>query len=139
MDRKRYYMSMTEQYFMYHTIHELVKNEQYELIHMNPKLNEVWILKQNRNKSTVIRFSQTEFDWKNQLKADIASVLQRVKMVGKSFRGKKIDIMNVYVTRHEPIDQWQSLKQPLVWKDKRSEERRVGKEKRSRRGRTERI
>ncbi|HLR42446.1 MAG TPA: rhomboid family intramembrane serine protease [Pseudogracilibacillus sp.] len=132
-------MSMTEQYFMYHTIHELVKNEQYELIHMNPKLNEVWILKQNRNKSTVIRFSQTEFDWKNQLKADIASVLQRVKMVGKSFRGKKIDIMNVYVTRHEPIDQWQSLKQPLVWKDKKevsmkvyyiSEENKVDEKKR---------
>lgn len=112
-------MSMTEQYFMYHTIHELVKNEQYELIHMNPKLNEVWILKQNRNKLTVIRFSQTEFDWKNQLKADIVSVLQRVKMIGKSFRSKKIDVMNVYVTRHEPIDQWQSLKQPLVWKDKK--------------------
>lgn len=112
-------MSMTEQYFMYHTIHELLKNEQYELIHMNPKLNEVWILKQNRNKSTVIRFSQTEFDWKNQLKADIASVLQRVRMIGKSFRGKKIDVMNVYVTRHEPIDQWQSLKQPLMWKDKK--------------------
>src|SRR5699024_12537715 len=74
-----------------------------------------------------------------QMKANIASVLQRVKMVGKSFRGKKIDIMNVYVTRHEPIDQWQSLKQLLVWKDKKevsmkvyyiSEENKVDEKKR---------
>lgn len=112
-------MSITEQYFMYHTIHELVKNEQYELLHMNPKTNEVWILKQDRTKSTVIRFSQKEFDWQNQLKADIASVLQRVKMIGSSFRGKKIDVLNVYVSHHEPIDQWQNLKRPLHWKDKK--------------------
>lgn len=112
-------MSITDQYFMYHTIHELVKNEQYEVIHMNPKTNEVWIKKENRHHSTIIRFSQKDFDWKNQLKSDIANVLQRVNLMAKTLRGKHIQIMNIYVTRHEPIDQWESLKKTLLWKDKK--------------------
>src|SRR5699024_5166406 len=35
------------------------------------------------------------------------------------FIGKEIDVSNIYVTEHEPVDSWNELKQPMVMKDKK--------------------
>jgi rhomboid protease GluP len=113
-------MYLTEQYHMYHLAYHLVTMEQYDMLHMNQQTNEVWLEKQNRKVSTIIRFVQGGFDWKNHLKADVVSVFQRVKAMGKLIIGKKVEIYNIYITEHEPVDDWETLKKPMMLKAKKS-------------------
>src|SRR5690625_3050698 len=112
-------MEIQEQYLMYQLAYKLVNEEQYEMLHINPKSNEVWLEKQSRQSSKLIRIVQRGFDWKNHLKKDIASVFKRIKLMNKHFIGKEIDVSNIYVTEHEPVDRWNELKQPMVMKDKK--------------------
>jgi len=112
-------MEIQEQYLMYQLAYKLVNEEQYEMLHINPKSNEVWLEKQSRQSSKLIRIVQRGFDWKNHLKKDIAFVFKRIKLMNKHFIGKEIDVSNIYVTEHEPVDSWNELKQPMVMKDKK--------------------
>lgn len=112
-------MHTTEQYIMYQLAYKLVKEDQYEMLHINPKTNEVWLEKQSRQVSRVIRFVHRGFDWKNHLKADIAGVFQRVKAMNKHFIGKNIEVFNVYVTSDEPVDSWETLKKPMILKERK--------------------
>lgn len=112
-------MYLTEQYFMYQLAYRLVTEENYEMLHINSNTNEVWLEKQSRKVSKVIRFVHRGFDWKNHLKKDIATVFQRVKIMNKYFVGRDIEIFNVYVSNHEPVDSWETLKKPMLMKEKK--------------------
>src|SRR5699024_9717272 len=108
-------MEIQEQYLMYQLAYKLVNEEQYEMLHINPKSNEVWLEKQSRQSSKLIRIVQRGFDWKNHLKKDIASVFKRVKLMNK----QENDESKIYVKEHEPVDSWNELKQLIVMKDKK--------------------
>lgn len=110
---------MNEQYYMYQLAYKLVAEDNYDVLHFNVKANEIWLEKQTRKVSKVIRLVQRGFNWKNHLKADIASVFQRVRAMNKYFVGKDIEIMNVYVTDDEPVDSWETLKKTLLMKEKK--------------------
>lgn len=111
-------MYVTEQYYMYRLAYDFVMEDKYEMLYMNPKTNELWLEKNGGNVSTIIRFIHKGFDWKNHLKTDIAQVFQRVKAMRKYFLGKHVEIFNVYVTSHEPVDDWEILKKPMQLKEK---------------------
>lgn len=112
-------MHINEQYLMYQLAYKLIKEDDFDMLHINPKFNEVWLEKQSRQKSKVIRLIHRGFDWKNHLKRDVASVFQRVTKMGNHFIGKNIEIVNVYITEHEPVDNWDELKQTLQMKHKK--------------------
>lgn len=112
-------MYITEQFNMYQLAYHLVRNEQFQILHMNNQTDEIWLEKQNRKQSTVIRFIHKGFDWKNHLKTDIAGVFHRVKTMMGFFIGRKIEIYNLYVTEHEPVDDWETLKKPMLLKAKK--------------------
>lgn len=113
-------MYITEQYMMYQLAYKLVQEDKYDMLHINPKSNEIWLEKQSSNVSRIIRLVHRGFDWKNHLKTDIASVFHRIKKMNKHFIGKNIEVFNVYVTEDEPVDSWESLKKPMMMKDKKS-------------------
>lgn len=112
-------MNIQEQYLMYQLAYKLVNEEAYEMLHINPKSNEIWLEKQTRKTSKIIRFIHRGFDWKNYLKKDIASVFKRIKLMNKHFIGKEVEVYNIYVTEHEPVDSWYDLKKPMIMKDKK--------------------
>lgn len=112
-------MVNTKQYNMYHLAYSLIKQDNFEIIHMNVKENEIWLEKVEGKISKVVRFIQKGFDWKNHLKLDIATVFQRVKGVKQFLRKNNIEIYNVYITEHEPVDSWETLKRPIQLKEKR--------------------
>lgn len=112
-------MYITEQYNMYRLAYDLITTDKYEILHMNPQTDELWLEKYERNVSKVVRFIHKGFDWKNHLKTDIASVFQRVKAMKRFFVGKNIEIYNVYITSHEPVDDWELLKKPMQLKEKK--------------------
>src|SRR5699024_2477839 len=72
-----------------------------------------------RKTSKLIRLIHRGFDWKNHLKKDIASVFKRIKLMDKHLIGKEVDMYNIYITEHEPVDSWDVLKKPMVMKDRK--------------------
>ncbi|GGN63835.1 MULTISPECIES: rhomboid family intramembrane serine protease [Oceanobacillus] len=106
-------MSLNEQYLLYTFANDLVKNHRFNLLYLNEKTNEVWLEKNENRTSIVVRLIHKGFDWKNHLKQDISFLFQRVRNV-KQLLGKNIEVYNLYFTKHQPVDTWEILKQPLT-------------------------
>lgn len=113
-------MYITNEYKLYRFAYELIKNEGYDIIHLNAERSEIWLEKYENRISKVIRLIHKEFDWKNHLKADIASAFQRIKMLQKMFIGKSIEVYNIYISTYEPVDDWQRLLRPMQLKERKS-------------------
>ncbi|HLR74479.1 MAG TPA: rhomboid family intramembrane serine protease [Virgibacillus sp.] len=112
-------MYIQDQYSMYRLVHTLLSNGDYELIHINPQIEEIWLEKYEKRTSHVVRLIHRGFDWKNHLKADISSVFRKANAMRRFFRGKSIQLYNVYVSSHAPVDEWEELKKPLRLNEKR--------------------
>lgn len=113
-------MYVNEQYQLYQLAHHLVTVDQYEIFHINNKEEEVWLEKYESKTSKVIRLIHKGYDWKNHLKTDIARVFQKTKAMKKLLLGKKIEIHNVYISSHTPIDEWEMLKKQIQLNEKNS-------------------
>lgn len=112
-------MFITEQYHLYHLGYQLVAEDDFEVIYFNERRNELWLEKYENRISKVIRLVQHGFDWKNHLKSDIAHVFTRARALKKYFMSDRIHIYNVYVSSHEPVDDWEGLKRPLQLNEKK--------------------
>src|SRR5699024_82018 len=97
------HVGVNDQYCLYTLVDYFLRNEDFQLLYMNGKTDEVWLQKQKKQQSTVLRFIQKEFDWKNHLKNDIAKVFQRVMTLKHIFQGKNIEVNNVYIYVNKQI------------------------------------
>lgn len=111
-------MYLSEQYVTYQLAYNLSNNEGYDVLHLNENKEEVWLEKYENNTSKIIRILHQGFDWKNYLKKDIAQVFQQTKAMKQLFLGKNIEVYNVYISSHTPIDDWDILKKPLQLNEK---------------------
>lgn len=111
-------MFLQEQHLLYELAYTLVVKENFNLLHINKEDNEIWLEKVEHKKSKVIRLLHKGFDWKNHLKTDVARVFQKTKAIKKLLTGKTIDIYNVYISTHQPVDSWEELKRPMLLKEK---------------------
>src|SRR5699024_725062 len=113
-------MNVKENYLMYSLVYQMVKDEQYELLHINDQIKEVWLQKYENKISKVIRITSQGFDWKNHLKKDIAQVFQKTKALKRYLSRKEVQINNIYLTKHTPVDDWEMLKKPMMLKEKKT-------------------
>ncbi|WP_188453656.1 rhomboid family protein [Virgibacillus oceani] len=111
-------MYLSEQYLMYRTAHLLVERYQFEVLHLNDNEGEIWLEKFENRTSHIVRLLHKGFDWKNHLKKDIALVFQKTKAMTRYLQGKNIEIHNVYISSHAPVDDWESLKKPMLLNEK---------------------
>lgn len=111
-------MYLSEQYYLYYFTDHLIRNENYKVFHFNIKKNEVWLMKKKWRETKIIRLIQKGFDWRNHLKNDIASIFKRVQSLQRHIGSRNIEIYNVYISDIEPVDDWQSLRQPLHLKSR---------------------
>ncbi|WP_099158506.1 rhomboid family intramembrane serine protease [Virgibacillus ndiopensis] len=111
-------MYLSEQYLMYRTAYLLVKNHHFEVLHINNQEEEIWLEKFENKTSHIVRLVHNGFSWTNHLKKDIALVFQKTKAMVRYLQGKHIEIHNVYVSSHAPVDDWELLKKPLQLNEK---------------------
>lgn len=111
-------MNFKDNYLMYLTAYQLVSDQDYELLHINDQIKEIWLQKYENNISKVIRLTTQGFDWKNHLKKDIAQVFQKTKALKRYLSKKQVEINNIYITEHSPVDDWEMLKKPMMLKEK---------------------
>lgn len=111
-------MYLNEQYAVYQMAHHLVVNNQFEVLHIDSDHNEIWLEKSKHKISKVIRLVHHGFDWKNHLKKDIAIVFQKTKAMRTLLTGKQVELYNVYVSSHTPVDDWEVFKKPMQLNEK---------------------
>lgn len=111
-------MNLKDNYLLYATAYQLVTDDDYELLHINDQIKEVWLHKYENKTSRVIRLTSQGFDWKNHLKKDIAQVFQKMKILKGYLSRKKVEINNIYISKLAPIDDWEVLKRPMMLKEK---------------------
>lgn len=112
-------MKTNEKLEMYHIAYELVRKENYDVLYVNAENHEIWLEKKIKRKSNIIRFTYKSFDWANQLKSDIAHVLQRVDQLKKMLR-RPVEVFNLYFSSQMPVDDWSNLKGSLQLKNNKS-------------------
>jgi len=101
---------------MNHIAFELIRYDHYEILHVSEQNNEIWLEKYENKTSKVIRVTTSGFDWTNELKRDITHVFNKINSMGNLLVGKIIDIRNIYVSEHPPVDSWEVLKKPISLK-----------------------
>lgn len=133
-------MYLEEQFYLYHFADHLIQHEHFKVLHFNIQKNELWLMKRKWRQTKIVRLIQQGFDWKNHLKNDIASLFNRIHHLERHIGGRNVEIYNVYISRLEPVDDWESLKQPIqlksryplkmnvfyiTWDNRRREEKRL--------------
>src|SRR5690625_3333458 len=113
-------MNVKENYLMYLTAFELVSVQGYELLHINDQIKEIWLQKDENKTSKVLRLTTQEFNWKNHLKKDIAQVFQKTLALKRYLSRKSVEVNNIYITKHAPVDDWETLKKPMLLKEKKN-------------------
>ena len=111
-------MFLDEKYKLYHIAYHLVTDNNFDILHINEKTNEIWLEKHENKISTVVRIVHNGFDWKNHLKRDIAHVFQKSESIKKLTRSKRVELYNIYISSHTPVDDWEVLKKPMQLKEK---------------------
>lgn len=111
-------MNEKENNLMYALVYQMVKKENYELLHINDQIKEIWLQKYENKVSKVIRLTSQSFDWANHLKRDIAQVFQKTKALKRYLYRKKVEVYNVYITTYAPVDDWEMLTKPMMLKEK---------------------
>ncbi|EQB35965.1 hypothetical protein M948_13095 [Virgibacillus sp. CM-4] len=112
-------MYINEQYTMYKLAYHFITKLEYDVLYVSEQEHEIWLEQHEGSKSTVIRFTTKGFDWKNHLKKDIALVFQKVKAMKKLLQAKTINIHNIYISEHTPVDDWEILKKPMQLNEKK--------------------
>lgn len=110
-------MNTNDSYIMHTLAYKLVDQEGYEVIHM--KEEEIWLERYKNKHSYIVRLTLKGYDWKNYLKKDIFTALQKVSKMKRLFNGRKMTLFNVYISSHYPLDSWEYLKKPIQLKDKK--------------------
>src|SRR5690625_525476 len=106
-------MYIQDKYKLYRIVHSLMINDEYTLLHVNIDRNIVWLEKNERRLSRVIRLSLQGFDWKNHLKQDMSQALQLIDTNKRFIRGKIVEFYNIYISSHQPVDSWLDLTRPI--------------------------
>lgn len=113
-------MTLGRKFIQYSLAFQLVKEKSYDILYVSDSNNgEIWLKKEvDRKNISVIRIAVNGFHWKNHLKNDVMSVFQKVQTIKKMFKRKNINISNIYIATHSPVDDWEILKKPMHLKDK---------------------
>lgn len=110
-------MYLDESYTMYKLACHLIDEDGFELLNINEN-EELWLEKREGKTSQVVRLFHGGFDWKNHLKKDIGQVFQKAKAMRRYFSGKYIEIHNIYIDSHTPVDDWEALKKQMQLNEK---------------------
>ncbi|WP_010096996.1 rhomboid family intramembrane serine protease [Ornithinibacillus scapharcae] len=111
-------MENKSQLTMYTIAHQLAMNHGFDVLYMNNNVQEIWLEKVVDKTSRIVRISTIGFDWKNHLKKDVAIVFQKTKAMKKLLQGKHVEVHNVYISPHSPVDSWEILKKPMIVQEK---------------------
>ncbi|WP_159438112.1 rhomboid family protein [Salimicrobium flavidum] len=99
---------MEQQYFFWKLAYDLVSRHNFEIVHLHLQHGEVWLEKSSQGKTHIIRLLQKEFNWSNQVKADIDHINRQMEKNRRYFSGRKKEMHVIYIAQYPPVDDFTS-------------------------------
>ncbi|UOQ42519.1 rhomboid family intramembrane serine protease [Halobacillus salinarum] len=107
-------MFLRQEYTFWKISSDLVISHGFEILHMSPNEDEIWLEKELNWKTHVVRLKLGQWNWKNQLKFDLNRTYQQVKQNRALFSGGKAVLHTLYISEYPPVDDWQDVTEELV-------------------------
>lgn len=112
-------MYIEESYYFWRMASDLMLNHDFEILHLNEDIHEVWLERNIAKKAVVVRLHQQTYDWSNQLKQDQDHVFKKTKELKRDLIGKEIEVHNVYISEFPPVDEWSNRQEPVHLKGRK--------------------
>jgi rhomboid protease GluP len=96
-----------QDYTFWKLTQKLVMEKEYRVLQVSTSNQEIWLESTVRELPMLVRILRYDLDWSNWMQRDMETTLQKVKLVSKKLRSKKIDVANIYVSTYPPVDEWQ--------------------------------
>ncbi|MBB6454273.1 rhomboid protease GluP [Salirhabdus euzebyi] len=113
-------MFYQNEFYFWKISHYLMDQYEFDLIQVDERNHEIWLEGVINKKRHVIRLFMHDFDWTNHLKKDLAYLIERIKKVKGLLRGKDVEVHNIYISQYPPVDDWYSVKKPIVVKERKN-------------------
>lgn len=113
-------MYISELYTLYSLARKLIDEDKYEVLHINHQTDEMWLKKTHRRKATILRLSNRGFNWKNELKSDMARTFKVFESFQHRINSREIHIHNIYISTYPPVDTWEMLKEPVHFRKRKN-------------------
>ncbi|WP_079479664.1 rhomboid family protein [Halobacillus salinus] len=102
-------MFVEQSYYFWKFVYELVVVHDFQVLHLHTKDQEVWLEKEHQWKTNVVRIKQKQVNWSNELKRELFMVQQQLKKNRKLFRGGRVTVHTIYISEHQPVDEWEHV------------------------------
>ncbi|RXI99455.1 rhomboid family intramembrane serine protease [Anaerobacillus alkaliphilus] len=112
------YVQSQDAYY-WQVIHHLVVHVGITAFKVKSNEKEIWLEKEDTDKTTLIRIYRRDMDWGNYISRDLENVAKDGESIRKELRCRHLNIINVYISTFLPVDTYESLLEPVVTKNKR--------------------
>ena len=99
-------MTGREDFLFWRLAHYLMAEQGYSLIRLTETHAEIWLENRSNKRSQIIRLVRANLDWANWLKRDIQVVEGQSERLRKHLFARRLEVLNVYVTPHAPVDDY---------------------------------
>lgn len=108
-------LGFKEDYLYWSIIWKLTSKYNYQFITSTENQKEIWLENFNNKDYPMIRIIQHDIDWANWLKRDLERTIQNGEQIRKRLYRKPINLINIYVTKFAPVDDYDFLGLPVTY------------------------
>ncbi|WLR49786.1 rhomboid family intramembrane serine protease [Bacillus tianshenii] len=102
-------MLVMEQNLLYwNLVYELVAKHNFHILQID-QAGEVWLESPRNINGAIVRLRRIDLDWANWLSRDVELASQQMKRVKGSQIGRKVKLLNVYVSSYPPVDSYEHV------------------------------
>ncbi|WP_226583033.1 rhomboid family intramembrane serine protease [Halobacillus litoralis] len=109
-------MFIKQEYYLWKMTYNLVAAHDFQVLHMNTSHGEVWLEKEHGWKTHVVRLKHKQINWKNELRRDLEKTYKQLTQNRKLFRGGKVQLHTLYISEHNPVEEWEDVVENLSTK-----------------------
>lgn len=100
---------MTERVKYWEFLHHLIEHEGMRVLYIKEKDDTAWIEDDRNKQPVIIRLTRKNFDWSNQLKADMEIAKKNSREVKRHFNIRSANVINVVLSQVTPVDDYDHL------------------------------
>lgn len=102
-------MFIKQEYYLWKLTYDLVVTHDFQVLNLNTERGEVWLEKEYEWQTHVIRLTQQQMNWRNELRRDLEKTYRQLTQNKKLFRGGKVQLHSFYISEYPPVEEWEDV------------------------------
>ncbi|WP_083392044.1 rhomboid family intramembrane serine protease [Bacillus sp. MUM 13] len=107
-------LGFQEDYLFWSAVKNLSSQYNYRVITISDNHQEIWLENSKEKNYPVIRLMLRDLDWASWLKRDIERTVLNGEQIRKKLYHKPLKVLNIYITSHVPVDDYDFADKPFV-------------------------